>query len=352
MDQHQESELMNDEEKLQLLRSINREELLREKVLMPLLEKMRLSPVLRHGGLPERGIDIVCSEKNALEFDEWVSFVAKIGRITAQTTGTSGVATVLNQVYESFRYPYKNSISKRENPINKVIIVTNDEILTGAQDKIFDALKQSGPGFANVHFLPVKRLKRLITAHCSELWTTLGQAIAHDYLTDHAAQVLLILVETHKLYQTTMRKRPKMGLTLETIRKRTGFTHSEVESILSYLRREHYIEKTYKGTFRVHSREIDTILIEPNQARLLLTLSEHADEYGCISEKRIYILAKKNQFQFTDTYTKAVIAKLKKGKYIKREISRAELRFEVNNMMIEDELPYLHALARHEVSNK
>lgn len=154
---------MPEKSKLETLRSIGSETVFREKVLVPLFEKRGIEQVILTHGTGERGKDIVGKEKNLLDRCEWLAVVVKIGKITGSTSASDGFQNVANQVQEAFSYPYKEPISKIPVAINKVFVVTNDDIKEAARDKIVDNISGTGSQKANTHFLDGSAVVALIS---------------------------------------------------------------------------------------------------------------------------------------------------------------------------------------------
>jgi len=157
---------MDFSEKLRSLHSLKRESEVHE-LLMDLLPKMRYKHVsLTHqdGNQPEYGKDIVAATMDRIENRyEWTAFVVKRGRFS----GSTGLVTAIReQVKECFDYEWK-SLHHGSIGINKVKVVANGGIASGAKEKIQQKTQASWP---NVSFWDEEVLIRFIDKYYSKYW--------------------------------------------------------------------------------------------------------------------------------------------------------------------------------------
>ena len=119
---------MDEQEKLAMLRKLS-EDRLREEVLIPLFKKMKLSDVIEyHGGVSEKGKDIIFYEKDSFDNRIYTGVVLKKGNITGSASGSGGAMTILNQIQQTFHNPYTNIYELKELIIDKCIVITSGEI--------------------------------------------------------------------------------------------------------------------------------------------------------------------------------------------------------------------------------
>ena len=329
-------------DKIETLRRIEHEDKFRETVLMPLFDKMGLSPVHTHGS-NERGKDIVCYETNAFGLTEWIAIIAKVGKITGSTYSVGGFQTVLNQVEEAFGYPYKDPRSKRDVSINKAIVVTNDEILVTAREKIVDKLGVPSAKHANVHFLGAEPLSKLIDESWSDFWRVSADLLAdEDRMTEDAGLVLYVLARAHTQSQAGFKKKVESALTTDKVRRQTGLAKSQVDSALKYLLQTDYVEGTKKTLYRLHRRQtLGYLLVDPNQIRLLFAIKGIADDDGRFTLGGIIEESKQDVLSFAQAFVSKTISELEHGGYIKKDDSRGKGHWVLDMDMVDEERPYL-----------
>lgn len=333
---------MEQEEKIQILKQIEQEIKFRENVLMPLFDKMSLSPNHTHG-TEERGKDIVCNEENSFGLTEFIGFVAKVGRITGSTSSATGFQTVLNQVQEAFSYPYKDPKAKRDVSIAKVFVVTNDEILQTAQSRIVDKFGTAGAANANVHFIDGKKIVSLIDEHWPDFWKDSADILSdEDWMSQDAGLVLYVLSLALTLsLKTSAKKRIEKEMSLEKIRRQTGLSKAKVQAALNYLTQCRYVEKS-KNNFRLHSKEtVGKLLTDPNQIRLLFAVKSIANSTGHFTLAQVLKEANTEVLSFAAAFVKTTLSDLVKGDYIKKDTSRGSGHYVLDPITPQEEQPYL-----------
>lgn len=166
---------MNHGDKLHHLRELKSEKVVRE-FLMDLLHRLGFKEVYHthRYGAPEFGKDIIAKRISEFEGDEWYAFVVKHGKILG---GTNEIETIKNQIKQAFEYPYEN-IDGTNVTINKVKVVTNDSISTGAIKAIRDSdnLRTN----ANYDFWWNERLIEFVDKYYSDFWLP-GDFISKEY---------------------------------------------------------------------------------------------------------------------------------------------------------------------------
>lgn len=125
-------------------------------------------------GSPEQGKDIIGRIEHPITEDDWFAFVVKKGRIAG---GTNEIEMIKNQILQSFEYPYKG-INGEKIKINKVIIVTNENITNGAQHQIIESPKLSA--YNNFTFWWNEKLIPLIDKNYSDFWLP-GDSFAKEF---------------------------------------------------------------------------------------------------------------------------------------------------------------------------
>jgi len=335
-------------DKLETLQRIDSEDKFREKVLIPLFDKMGLAPVHTHG-TNERGKDIVCKEENAFGNREWLAIVVKIGKITGSTSGTSGFQTVLNQIKEAFDYPYKDPNTKNNVSINKVQVITNDKIIATAQEKIVDKLGAAGAEHANVHFLGDEKLSALIDEHWSDFWRISADMLAdQDQMTEDAGLVLYVLARAHVGSQSGIKKKVEPALDREKIHRQTGLSNVKVDAALTYLVQTLYVQEMKKKTYCLHPRKtVGYLLVDPNQIRLLFAIRGIITQELRFTEEKLVRESKKEVLSFTPQFVKETLVALEKGEYIENEKARGKGHFTLKMHTVDDERPYLNRWLKH-----
>lgn len=330
------------QEKIDTLRRIEREDKFREAVLLPLLDKMGLAPVHTHGP-NERGKDIVCKESNSFDLVEWIAVVAKVGRITGSTSGQSSLSTILNQIVEAFDYSYKDPATKTNVSINKVIVVTNHEILATAKDKLVDKLGKPGPQRANTHFIDDQALAALIDEHWADFWRMSSDLLAdEDRMSEHAGLVLYVLARAHVQSKVARKKKVEAALTQDKIRRQAALTKPQVDAALTYLRQTEYVEETKDKTYRLHrNKTVGYLLLVPDQIRLLYAIRGVVPQDLHFTLDDVRKEAKKEVLSFAQPFVRQTLQELENGGYIKLDESRGKGHYHLDMDMVDDERPYL-----------
>ncbi len=157
--------MLTPKQKQDKLKSFSNENDFRQ-FLIDLLTKMGFREVYHthRYGAPEQGKDIIAKWKHSLEGDEWYAFVVKYGRIGG---GTQEIETIKGQIKQAFEYPYTTIIGG-EIKINKVKVVTNENITGGAQSQISQSPQLNI--YNNFDFWWNERLIPLIDEHYSDYW--------------------------------------------------------------------------------------------------------------------------------------------------------------------------------------
>lgn len=333
---------MDAQEKIDTLRRIEREDKFREAVLLPLFDKMGLAPVHTHGP-NERGKDFVCKERNTFDLTEWIAVVAKVGKITGSTSGPSSLSTILNQIVEAFEYSYKDPVNKANVSINKVIVVTNHEILATAKDKLVDNLGKPGPQRANTHFIDDQVLAALIDEHWPDFWRISPDMLAdEDRMSEDAGLVLYVLARAHVQSKVAKKKKVEAALTQDKIRRQTGLTRPQVGAVLTYLRQTEYVEETKTKAYRLHTKKtIGYLLLSPDQIRLLFAIRGIVSKDFHFTLEHVRKEAKKEVLSFAQPFVRQTLVELENGGYIKRDKSRGKGHYYLDMDMVDDERPYL-----------
>lgn len=340
-------------EKLEALKRIPNEAKFREVILMTLFDKMGLSPNHTHGP-EEKGKDIVCKEENSLKMVEHIAVVAKVGKITGSTSGVAGFQTVFNQIQEAFNYPYKDPKTKVEIPINKVVVVTNEDIPATTQNKIVDRLKTINVMNANVHFVDGEKMVSLIDEHWPDFWAASENLLAdeEDYMTNDTGLVLYVIALAHTLSRSGKKKKVEREMSFKEIQSQTKLPKAKIEaSISNYLLKYEYVEKRAKAKndrFRLHSRKcVDYLLTDPNQIRLLFAIREIANSNRHFTLSDALKTSKKDVFSFAPPFVKKTLTEFLKGNYIRKDESRGSGHYNVIDNTIDEELPYLQAQLKY-----
>ncbi len=321
------------------LQRIEQENVFREKILMPLFTEMHLNPNHTHGS-GERGKDIICFETNDFGFQECVAVVAKVGKISAKASGPTSFSEVMNQVQDAFRFPYKDPKTKKEISVNKVLVITNSEIMLTAKSKIVNGLGKPGPQNANVHFIDGECLAGLI----EESWPSFIKDSSYiletiDWMSKEASLILYVLSRPY--IKRKERRKRKIDLSITTIIKQTDFSRTTVTSALDYMLRENYIEKTSRGTYKLHSKEtVGTLLIDEDQIQLFFQVEK-------LAAKKDYRFQKSDVFKlgdklnFSKSFVKSTFSFLERGRYVKRDESRGGDCYKFDIETLDEEREYL-----------
>jgi len=166
---------MTTTDKIEKLKTFSNEKEFREFLIDFLKKRGFLDVIHTHRyGSPELGKDIIAKFPHGLDGFEWYSFVVKKGRIGG---GTTEVEEIKGQIKQSFEYPYKG-IDGNRLKINKVIIVTNENFTTGAQDSISRSPELNI--YNNYKFWWNETLIPEIDTHYSDFWLP-GDSFSKEY---------------------------------------------------------------------------------------------------------------------------------------------------------------------------
>ena len=162
-------------EKHNKLKEFENEQAFRE-FLIDLLKRRGFTNVMHthRFGSPEQGKDIIAKFPHSIETDEWYAFVVKKGRIGG---GTVEIETIKGQIKQSFEYPY-SGINGEKIKINKVKVVTNENLTGGAQSQI-----SASPDLAiynNYSFWWNENLTPIIDEFYPDFWIP-GDSFAKEY---------------------------------------------------------------------------------------------------------------------------------------------------------------------------
>lgn len=337
--------------KFDALRQIQQEDKFRQNVLMPLFAKMELHPVSTHGTV-ERGKDIVCFEISAFGFTEWIAIVAKVGKITGSTSASAGFTTVLNQTLEAFHFSYDDPVSKKKCPINKIIVVTNDELSPQAKEKIVAKLGQPGAADANVHFLDGHKVAELIDQYWSDFWDATDWLLSdEDYMSQEAGLVLYVLARSYLQSKSSRKKKVRPDLSRDQIRVQTHLSKMRVDVALTYMLQAQYAQEKRK-LIRLHAKKtVGYLLMKPDQIRVLFAARDIADEQLHFTEDALVGKCKKEPFlQFRPAFVKETLAEFAKGgsDYIHRDQARGPKHYKLEIDTITEERPYLECWLRYQ----
>ena len=306
---------------------------------MNLLEEMGLKPFLTHGIL-ESGKDIVCKETNEFGMTEWIGLVVKLGKITGSTSGSSSIQTIWNQVQEAFLHPFLDSETKSKVYMSKVLVVSNDQILSTAREKIPDKVL-SLPASANIHFIDGGGLAKLLDARWPDFWKTHLKVFAvSDPMSPEVGKILYVVALAHTHHARPAKQKPA-HLSEADIIKQTGFDEATVTAGLDYLLQRHYLERLDDTGGYTLDRTLTAgrLLTEPGYIRLLELLSEKANSTRHLSWKQIKQVAKKSGYD--SKFVKRALGLFLRGSYFERDKSRGKNHYIVIDGMLQDEEAYL-----------
>jgi hypothetical protein len=342
------------QDKLDLLREFEREDDFRQELLMPLFNRMKLRPRHTHG-TTERGKDIVCRTQSALGFDEWIAIVAKVGAITGTAGGSSGFRTVLHQVTDAFGFPYNDPKSKTRVSINEVIVVTNAQITSAAEDSIVNDRSVPPAMRANTHFLSAPDLVDLIDGHWQAFWNTMKRKLAtlpNEWMTHATALVLYVVARTHILAARGARKKLDRELTREQIQRQTRLSRTDVDAAVSTLLKWEYLEEVRrrkaKMSYRLHTRQTAGRLITSgDEATLLLRIEGSLKNTLRFTKEDAVHIAQKHPLFYDPSFVARTIGNCLRGEYITRDETRSG-RYKLNVSMLDDERRYLGLWMKHD----
>lgn len=333
---------MDKNDKAQRLRKISQEANLRE-VLMNLFDRMGLQPVLTHGSI-EHGKDIVCCETNAFSVTEWSAFVVKRGKITGATSGSASLQTILNQVSEAFIHPYADAKSARKVRINKVFVVSNDEILPTAREKIPEKAASLPNGAApNISFMDGADLVTLLDEYWPEFWDTRSEVLAvNDLMSVEVGKTLYVIALAFTLHERQTKKKSAY-LTKVDIVRQTGLNEATVETALAYLVQRQYLDPPSETEGYTLHRKLTAgrLLTKQNQIELLFLLDKTAKRAGHLSLHHAIDAAKKQPHDFTPKFVRDTMGVLLKGGYVDADDGHGKNHFLINVHMLQDEKAYL-----------
>jgi hypothetical protein len=141
-----------------------KEDQLCKEVIIPLLKAMGFKDVTyTHGGANEQGKDIVCWKLNELGLRENFALVVKAKSINgkAQTGGGGNAGEVFMQISQTFGKDYIDPIMLQPQTVNICWVVTNQAILTNADESIRSALG-GAMAVRNVRFIDGGKLWELV----------------------------------------------------------------------------------------------------------------------------------------------------------------------------------------------
>jgi hypothetical protein len=136
------------------------EEQFRTAVLIPLFEAMGFHNVYHyHGGIGEKGKDIVMWKTGNMGQREDYAVVAKVGKITA-TPGTrkGSAGEIADQIRQCFNHPYTDKISGEAKSIQWVLVATNGPISKDSIETIRGLIKEHA---RYTNFYPGDEIKKL-----------------------------------------------------------------------------------------------------------------------------------------------------------------------------------------------
>src|SRR5688500_6412551 len=105
-----------------------KEDALRERVLVPLFRAMGFRDVNLHHGSIEFGKDIVMWKLGELSVRVNYAVVAKRGKISGRTSGSSSAAEVCSQVRKSFGAAFSDARTGERISVNHVYVVASGDI--------------------------------------------------------------------------------------------------------------------------------------------------------------------------------------------------------------------------------
>ena len=338
---------MTEKSKLETLRNFGTETAFREKVLVPLFEKRGIEQVTLTHGTGERGKDIVGKENNRLDRCEWLAVVVKIGKVTGSTSAADGFQNVANQVQEAFSYAYKDPISKTPVPINKVFVVTNDDIKETAREKIVDNITGSGSERANTHFLDGSAVVALIDESWPEFWEESNDLLIGDQvMSDVAALVLYVLACAYKRAQS--RERGIHEMSIEQIISQTHCTKVDIENALPYLIQAQYVEaSSKKKSYSLHRlATAGKLLLDLDLIRILMEARKIVNAERFSGEELKQACAKE-PFKFKSQFVEKSLITLTTMGYIEKDEGRGDGNYILNLHTYEEEVPYFNGAIKY-----
>jgi len=161
---------MNPNEKKEILKDLNEQEL-RQDLLIPLLSKMGYIAPIEYHGTNEKGKDIICFEYDRLREQRFLAVVAKTGNLTGNAATNSGLMNVVTQVQQAFDNPYEDLYNMRQVFINEVWVVTTGKIVSGAQESVINTLRKTNLD-KQIRIIGDDRLIQLIDTYFSTYWSS------------------------------------------------------------------------------------------------------------------------------------------------------------------------------------
>lgn len=172
---------MVDDRKISLLSSFT-EEQLRTQVLIPLLKIMGLANVKEyHGGVPEKGKDIVGHYSDLLGARHHVAIIIKRGDIHGAVGKPGSASEVLYQVEQALSEPFSDVYDLEPIDINECWVVTNGLIKNTAIESIRGKLNKTNLDKVT-RFIDREKLVDLLDLHWPTYWLhdRILLMIAHD----------------------------------------------------------------------------------------------------------------------------------------------------------------------------
>lgn len=332
---------MNKQERL---REFTTEANLRE-MLMTLFVKMGLDPILTHGA-DEHGRDIVCRETtNVLKVSEWIGCVVKLGPITGGTSGSGSLQTIANQVSEAFIHSYVDLKTKQKVKINKVYVITNDEILSTARDKIPE--KASAISAANLHFVDNNSLIKWLDEHWNKFWDEPEGLLLGDIMNPEVGKILYVVALAFSNRGRRHKQKPSTLSRAEII-KQTGLSEHKVDSGLKYLIGRKYLAGPNGGHYALDpALTVGRLLTDPALIRLLFLLDKEANGTRNISLSTAKKAAKKKLNVQPDYVVKAMKIFVR-GDYVLVDNSHGKKpHYNMNDAMLQEESAYLKFWLEH-----
>ncbi len=203
---------MNDiDPKLALLTSLT-EAQLRVQVLVPLLMRMGLKNVKEyHGGVAEKGKDIVAHYTDILGARHYVAVVVKRGDIHGSVGKRGSAVEILYQVEQALSEPFSDVYDLDPVDICECWVVTSGVIKNTAVESIRGKLAKSNLDKVT-RFIDQDRLVGLLDQHWADYWShdRMMLALAHEMASPIAAakhRALFIAQHPHGLDPDQCRKR-------------------------------------------------------------------------------------------------------------------------------------------------
>lgn len=134
---------MFEKHQLEHITGINKEEELREQLLIPLFKKMGYE-VESTCGPGEKGKDLVLTQTDKLGRKEWIGVVVKVGDITGAASGKGSIVVVSNQVDSAIKTSYEDPKTRKPQYMAKVLIITNGRYSNMAKRQILDRFENKG----------------------------------------------------------------------------------------------------------------------------------------------------------------------------------------------------------------